>query len=258
MDYAFEQKPAAYKNAGGGLTTNKGLKLVSVMPFVGGGVTLFANRFFVDFYIQKAFSTSDTATNPYETDKGSAWDVIVDSEFDREEYSLSAGYAVGNHWVFFGGYREAKTNFSDSLVVPEGGFIIQGEATELFANGKRSLTFKQDGFFAGGAYALNVSEHSVVTLNAALAVLDGKYNSGGDLELQRPGSQETLPVRLGDDNDGSAVGLNLGAVWKGRIAKSFSYMLGVNGYSYDFDAKNSGADVSESVLRFSAGISYQF
>jgi len=258
MDYAFEQKPASYKNAGGGSTTNKGLKLVSIMPFVGGGVTLFADRFFVDFYIQKAFSASDTATNPYESDKGSEWDIIVDSEFDRDEYSVSVGYAIGSQWVFFGGYREAKTNFTDSLVIPEGTFIIEGETTKLFASGKRSLAFKQDGLFVGGAYVLNITEHSVVTLNAALAVLDGKYNSGGDLELQHPNLQETFPVSLGDDNDGDAVGLNLGAAWKGRIAKSLGYTLGVNGYSYDFDAKDSGADVSESALRFSAGLSYQF
>lgn len=98
----------------------------------------------------------------------------------------------------------------------------------------------------------------MVALNAALAVLEGKYNSGGSLEARHPDFQETTTIPLGGDNDGSAVGLNLGAAWKGRIAESLGYTLGVNGYSYDFDAKNSGADVSESALRFSAGLSYQF
>lgn len=123
MDYAFEQKPASYNNGAGGVTTNNGLKLVSVMPFVGGGVTLFANQFFVDFYLQKAFLASDTATNPFETDKGSTWDVIVDSGFDRDEYSVSVGYAIGSHWALFGGYRQAKTNFTDALAIPQGALV---------------------------------------------------------------------------------------------------------------------------------------
>jgi len=56
MDYAFEQKSRQYANAAGNSTTNKGFKLVSVMPFVGGGVTLFANRVFFDFCCRGAGS----------------------------------------------------------------------------------------------------------------------------------------------------------------------------------------------------------
>ena len=60
MDYKFEQKAITIDTAEVGLATDHGYNIVSVMPFVGGGATLFVNRFFVDIYVQQAFSASDS------------------------------------------------------------------------------------------------------------------------------------------------------------------------------------------------------
>ena len=48
MDYQFEQKPVEFTTPATGKSIDHGFKIVSVLPFVGGGVTLLANRFFFD------------------------------------------------------------------------------------------------------------------------------------------------------------------------------------------------------------------
>ena len=44
--------------------------------------------------------------------------------------------------------------------------------------------------------------------------------------------------------------------------EGLSYLLGINGYSYTFDASNpswiSGGDVKETLINLKAGIAYQF
>jgi len=239
---------------------------------VGGGATLFANRFFFDVYLQNAFSGSDSASNPLESsefDQDLSLPVInniINSKFDREEYSLSIGYAVGSEWALFVGYRASKTSFNDTIGFAED-LVLQTDVgsfpATITGSGKRSNDFKQDGYFLGGAYAFIIGEHAVVTFNAALAVLDGKYDSRGDMDITAATTTEnptsTESVSVGFDFDGDTAGLNLGVTWKGRIAESLGYSLGVNGYSYNFDAKEKDvADLSESVLRFSGGLSYQF
>ena len=281
IDYEFEQKPISISDERTGEFANDhGFKLISALSFVGGGVTIFADRFFVDLYLQKAFSGSDTALQSFDfkiTDSSGGdtttiegnYPFIIDSDLEREEYSFSIGYALGAQWVLYGGYREAKTSFSDALsVVTE----LKGSSGSLeipfsvTGKGRRRTSFKQDGYFIGGVYAFNIGGFAVISLNAAVAFLDGKYDSRGSLDTEMSatvdGQQVDVPVDptdIGTDHNGDTTGISLGAAWKGRIGKSVGYSLGVDGYSYDFEAKQENiADLSESVLRFSAGLSYQF
>jgi len=267
MDYEFEQKPISI-NYGEFTDTDHGFKIVGVMPFVGGGVTLFSNRFFFDLYVQKAFSGSDSATNPLEYEEFDkelgipVLNTIINSDFDREEFSVSVGYAVGRQWALFGGYRIAKTSFDNNIAFSEDG-AVDNTPVNIAVRGNIDSNFKQDGYFLGSAYAFNITEHSVVTLNTALAVLDGEFDSRGTLLLSASIDGEPVegfePEEAGYDFDGNTIGLNLGVALKGRIVEKLGYTLGVNGYSYDFDAKEKDVvDLSESVLRFSAGLSYQF
>ena len=260
MDYQYERKALTRDIEGVGLSTDHGYKIVDTMPFIGGGVTLFLNRFFVDFYIQQAFSASDSATDPLEYhDLGVTVDLIIDSDFDHNESSISLGYALGNHWALFGGYRRSKTNFNEDVTMAK-----NINDRRLSGSGKRDTSFKQDGYFIGSAFAVSFREHAVITFNTAVAILDGKHNSRGDIDLvvTDTSNNETISsekIFIGDDFNGDTVGLNLGVSWKGRIGESLSYTLGANGYAYDFNAKGKDvADLSESVLRFSAGLSYQF
>ena len=265
MDYEFEQKPATL-----GGQKDHGFKLVSSMPYVGVGTTIFANRFFLDVYAQKASSGSDTASNKLETEEN-VFDFIVDSDYEREEYSVSVGYTLGSQWALFGGYRTAKTRFENNDIFREG---VSTDAI-LLAQSKYFPSFKQDGFFFGGAYALPVSKYGAITFNVTFAIFDGEYDSRNTLSIQGVDSEGTLllnsdgtpvfdeTVPRGVNHSGDTVGMNFGAFWKGRIGEKVGYSLGVNGYSYDFENSSSEegkflADLFESVLRFSAGLSYRF
>ena len=262
IDYEFEVKPMSGINQFGDRFADSGFKLASVMPFVSGGATLFADRLFFDFYLQKVFSGSDGSTYNFADETDFSSTTLIDSEFDREEYSVSVGYALGSQAALFVGYRTSKTHFTDTFTTDSSdgpGFDSEKEL------GKRNVDFKQDGYFFGGAYAFGISEHSVVTLNAALAVLDGKYDTRGSIVDEEDALEDDFPdsSEIGFFSDGDTVGLNLGVTWKGQIDNNFSYTLGLSGYSYDFDAdikasENPAPDLAESVLRYSAGLSYRF
>ena len=271
MDYEFEQKSAVDATDPEITVTDHGFKIVSAMPFIGAGATLFVDRFFLDFYVQKALSGSDRASNPLDIEGDDlsdfALNMVVDSEFERDEFSVSVGYALGRNWALFGGYRKSETSFSDDLVFGE---KLLG--VSFSGSGKREVDFNQDGFFLGGVYVLPIGNYSGLSFSAALASFDGKYDSRGNLtteilvEGEDAPDKDTFPT--GILFDGDTLGLNLGVSWRGRIFEDLNYTLGVDGYSYDFDAKkvqkftdgtsSVAADLSESVLRFSAGLSYQF
>jgi hypothetical protein len=140
----------------------------------------------------------------------------------------------------------------------------------LVADGERPAfsikakdNFDQNGYFFGSAYGFNISEFTVFTLNAALAFLDGELAANGSykkLSSTPGGATNEEPAKdFHVKSIGDTVGLSLGAVLKGRFSEGLSYTLGINGNSYDF--KNKDVEVtnfSESVLRFSAGLSYRF
>jgi len=58
MDYEYDQKALTASDG----DSASGYKLSSALPFVGGGVTAFQDKFFFDIYLQKAFSGSGEAT----------------------------------------------------------------------------------------------------------------------------------------------------------------------------------------------------
>jgi hypothetical protein len=266
MDYEFEQK--ASTTPGGAI--DQGFKLVSSMPFLGVGSTLFVNQFFFDLYVQKAFSGSDSATNRLDTEKKS-FDFIVDSDHERDEFSLSTGYSLGSQWVVFGGYRKVRTQFNNKDAYRE-----ELAKNQFFVmDAKYKSSFDQDGFFFGSTYALPIKKHSIIAFNIAFAVLDGKYDSRRRLKLKGVNQEGEVLIDPDDGKpieatvdagavlDGDTLGLNLGVSWKGRIGEKVGYSLGVNGYNYDFDNKGGEkesyqTDLSERVLRFSGGLSYQF
>jgi len=273
IDYKFERKGGTTTTttaATGDTITVKdsGQTSIDTMPFVGVGTTVFASRFFFDIYLQKAFSGTDTSTTrfdypSYEEDQLAfpTETHIWDSDFDREEYSISIGYALGSNWALFGGLRTAKANFTETLTQDDE-ITHPGEHFRIKRRGKGNNSLKEKGFFFGGAYAFGINEHTSLTLTAALAVLDGEYNQSGAINFEEYINGEKTREAIEDLNinsDGNAVGLNLGVSWKGRIVENLGYSLGVNRYSYDFSASNDEvSDFSETALRFSAGLSYRF
>jgi hypothetical protein len=257
MDYQFTMKPIAYTDG----DRFSGYTLESILPFVGGGITVFENRFFFDLYLQKAFSGSDETSSFFERGSGSSTsNEKINADFERDELSLSVGYAVGNQGALFLGYRRSTTNFIDTFTE-----ITTSSSSSSTESGTRDIDFKQSGYFLGGAYAFPINEQAVITLNAALAFLDGEYGvRRHSIEVSSVNDSEETED-YSDKYDGDTIGLNLGVTWKGRMFESVDYTLGLDGYSYDFDLENRDEfesietpKISENVMRLSAGLSYQF
>lgn len=250
MDYQFTRKPLTYTDG----RRKSGTRLESVLPFAGGGITIFENQFFFDLYLQKAFSGSDETAIFYEDDSGSSStrNRKINSDFERDEFSVSVGYAVGNQGALFIGYRRSKINFIDTFTYTK----ITDNNPNYTENGIRDTDFKQSGYFLGGAYLLPIGEHTAITLNAAVAFLDGEFDyrvhSVEASSIDGPVKQDDSATNLGGDT----AGLNLGIAWKGRMFESVDYTLGLDGYSYDFVFKKldkfesiESPEASESVIR---------
>lgn len=268
IDYKYERKGGTRTTDDSITYIDNGDITIDTMPFVGVGTTVFANRLFLDAYFQKAFSGTDTLSQhndypSYGEDQSllPTQTFILDSDFDREEYSISIGYAIGDKWALFGGYRTAKLSFTDIITQDDENTDPNGNNIKVTGRGKRNSSFTQKGFFFGSAYAFNISEHTFFSLTAALAVLNGEDSTRGavDYVIDVNGDKTTETIDQVSDSDGDSVGLNLGASFKGRIVENLGYSLDMNGYSYDFKNSNSEeSDFTETVLRFSAGLSYRF
>lgn len=283
MDYSFKQDAINIDSKGLGVLSESGYELSSTMPLLGVGGTVFMDTFFMDVYLQKAFSGSDKAINSlYHEDASTLDEERINSEFDREEYSLSVGYAHGKYWVWFAGYRKSTTNFTNSTSRNDQSFDTQGEPVNAIrSNITDRIDFKQDGFFLGGVYAFSFGEQSTLSLNLALAQLDGKFDShsSGKKWFSWPDGHEGFKENgtRSLNFKGDTTGLNIGVTWNRQMGDNLGFSLGINGYSYDFDgesrqtsysAATNGSDVeddlkvdrtlSETVLRISAGLSYVF
>ncbi len=107
------------------------------LPTVGGGATIFLDRFFIDGSAQHAFNSSDSTSQtqdralasfnqgvgdvggvPVRFDAGASsfqrLNESFDVDIDRTEWSISAGYAVTDSLSAYAGYKQANTNFKQS------------------------------------------------------------------------------------------------------------------------------------------------
>ncbi len=208
------------------------------LPFVGGGATAFVERFYVDLYAQGAFAGSDELRQL----QGENIFAGVDIEWDRAEYSAAVGYAVTDKLSVFAGYRSSNMEFD----LPN----------------RKFFDYENDGPFLGGNYGLPVSANEwlrgTLFLNLAVARFDGEITFNPDAAIP--------------DVTGDTIGFTAGVTWAGSLlegngrglfANGLNYTVGVDGYSYNFDQDNvpgdvSGDEISETVIRGSAGLSVPF
>lgn len=259
-DYAFEQKAFTTLNETTLATFSLSKQqLESTLPFVGTGVTLFISDFYLDLYAQKSFSGSDSSRlvgNQVEPVGGGNFNFqpfsrSIDSDWDRTEISLTAGYGVTNNFKIFAGFRTSETSFEQ-----------RGTSTNLITSTSQGFTddidYSQDGFFLGGSYAWSVSSETsswgngALSINAGLAFVDGEIEENFTFS-----GQNTVTSR----REGSTVGLVLGLAWNGYLGKVLGndmfYTAGLSGYRYEFEADNANedADFSERVLQLTLGVS---
>lgn len=260
------------------------LTLNDTLPYVGGGISLFMNRFFVDLDIRYAFNgqaQSDVRASVPVDDIGGALSqpsTVVNSagkldiDFDRTELAVSLGYQASEHFFVYAGYKQAEAAFDIDVrgeqVALQPNALVDPRLTGSFV-ARSDYKLNYNGPFLGAAFRQVVETKylkGVVLGNTALAFLNGdtslKVNNYTLTNLN--GAQIPLEVfgvgvtPLGGDRDGSTVGISLGLVWTGSTpVRDLTYSVGVNGYRYDFDSKEA-QDFVESVVRFDVALAYLF
>lgn len=245
----------------------------ALLPTIGGGGTLFVDRFFIDGYAQHAFQTSDSVSQSQDVSLSAFGTGTLqnqpltfnatqierqsrtfDVDIDRTEWSVSAGYAVTDSFSVYAGYKRAETTFEQNLA--EGNIIrditIAFTAQPATASGQAirqegtisqnvERDFEHDGPFVGAVYGWPINQwvfDGLLTFNLAVAFLDGEVTERAtDTIITFEGAQQ--PEQVPDIEsvlEGDSIGLSLGLSWKGSTpVEGLAYLIGVNGYQYDFD-----------------------
>ncbi|MGI9301093.1 MAG: hypothetical protein ACR2RB_00070 [Gammaproteobacteria bacterium] len=252
------------------------------LPFVGGGLTFFANRFFVDLEIQQAFDGNDDSRliNQNFLDGAGPMPVATvlntntaqSADFDRTDFAVSLGYSVTDNFVVFAGYKRAETDFESDLNGTISGFQANDLAPIPFLTGtftgKLDQEFDYDGPFVGANYTWDVGL-GALSGNIAVAAMDATVDltfsdvlvttvTGAVVPVDLQGLGESQGRGSFSDIDGDTIGLSLGLLWTGLTpVDALTYSLGVAGYRYDFESSGT-PDFSETQIRFDVGVAYAF
>ena len=269
--------------------TASDLKYSDWMPFVGGGLSFFANRFFVDFSIQHAFNGSDsdnfrnsaylTAGDFIPTDSVLTTDNNQDADIKRTEGAISLGYRITDNIALFAGWLKAETKFDTDLKGDIATFQTNNLAPIPFLSGTYTGDLDQKLKYNGPFVGANVSMpiqigflEGALSGNASLAFLDGKVDLdfknvtitnqlGITTEFDLQNAAESQGRGSFSDLKGDAVAIALGLSWTGLTpVEGLTYSVGAYGYRYDFesDDNNDTPDFSETQIRLDVGIAYAF
>ncbi len=275
MDYQYETQalsvtqPTSPTEFSGFNFTQEQFKYDDQLFFIGAGLTVFVNQFFLDFSTLRAFdgSASDTAQFSSFIESVPAFfsaDPKYQADFDRNEYAISIGYNVHEQLALFAGYKWATTDFNTK---GNGDFFIVDPSTNSTEQVNFSATadyqFKYDGPFIGLAYGIDLTNSpakGVLSFNVAAAWLDGKVDvknfasAAGNVDLTPLQLQNTVA------SAGDTLGLTYGINWRGLTGiNGLTYSLGASLYKYDFESDNPvQPDITETALTLKAGIAYSF
>ena len=261
------------------------------LPYVGGGLTIFANRFFVDIDVQHAFDGEDQTFNSQQNflegdGSFSSGTVLVqnptnyDTNFDRTEWSISAGFSVFEKLVLFAGYKHAETNFDSNLRGNIAGLQASNSAPIPFLSGTLTgnleQNFKYDGPFVGASYSWRIDQEviaGILSFNFAAAFMDGTVDLRFRDVVLTNQTGATVPFDLQNVAQsqgrgsfsglkGDSTGFSFGAAWRGLTSvDDLTYSFGVNGYLYEFDSNDSNnttPDFSETQIRLNFSLAYAF
>lgn len=278
MQYEYQQQAKVNVNLEEAESVGAGFDEIEVgdsLLFAEIGVSVFLGNFFVDLSLQKTDEGEDDVSQrafsgaTINADESVAFfglDLDSQRTMDREDFSLSIGYALTDNFGVFAGYKRNNTQFDDDIrsgrailavaaVGESGGGTLVTDVT-----GSSSSEFEQDGLFFGATYVLPFESEG--WLNGALSFDLGVAFLSGDLAIkeQTTVSSEDLDISeasvSSQNAKGDAVGINLGVAWSGPLTDKLSYAVGVDGYQYDYEGDSGSSDFQDTLLRFSVGVSY--
>jgi hypothetical protein len=279
--YKYEQpaatvirtQPTLRPERGRFVSGQESFSLGDTMFSFGGGITLFADRFFMDLSAYKAVNGQDNPTiaigffDPT-TEQFFTASPTYKADFDRAEYAVSLGYNVTDRLAVFAGYKWASTDFETTFSGPGTIVIGRGIEAEATLDGKYNFSFDNDGPFLGVAYGWNIDRGALkgtLITNLALGFLSGEIKERTAIATVRFPSlgivaSDNELARISQFTTGDTVGWTLGIAWRGLTPiKNLTYSLGINGYQYRFNADDSiQPDITETEVNLRAGVAYSF
>ncbi len=187
---------------------------------LGLGITATIGRVYASIDGERTISpTEEDTTNLLNTRK---------VEFERSDTSISLGYALDDAISIFTGYKFGKSTLIATAPSP-------------FAGAKISL--EGQGMFIGAGGRWPVKNWGFMAFSGAYAKMNATYK---DLVVE--------------SDDGSASGTSLSLKWQGILPiKQLSYNISLTRHDYYYERlKELNFDISEQILSFRLGVSYQF
>jgi hypothetical protein len=265
--------------ASGENATQEEIEFKDTMAFIGGGMTLFLNRLFLDLSAQFSFDGNDdteASYSIYNEDSGDGSSVYISSEslykgeFNRNDQAISLGYAISEQFSLFVGYKWAELDLDTTFDGPYSYLNIDNYVSHGRQSGEEHLEFKYAGPFVGVAHGWQVEWSSryfgLISLNLALAQLKCKLNQeqNGNVRITSVNDTEITPIDLPytykNEVTGDTLGLTLALGWYGVTPiEHLTYSVAISGYRYQFDLDEPDySNVSESAVVCKVGIAYNF
>ncbi len=244
--------------------------------FIGGGITFFTGRIFVDLSGQWAFDGSDRSrAASYEYAEGDT-NYFASAEpefrgrFDRTDQAIATGYAVTGKLSIFGGYKWAGVDLDTCFDGPASLLIIDNWVANGRYSGSGHDRFRYEGPFIGMTHGSQIAGpgflHGLIAVRVGVAYLQSKLNRNetGTMTFDRLNGREVEPLTVTSVENievkGDTVGLTLGVDWRGATPiKNLFYCLGVSGYRYNFSSDDADfSDITETAVTCKAALGYVF
>jgi hypothetical protein len=259
--------------------TQEKIEYKDTLAFIGGGMTLFLNRLFLDLGAQFSFDGSDdteSSYSSYQEDDGEGSSRFISSEqvysgtFHHQDQAISLGYAATEQISVFVGYKWAELELETTFEGPYSYLAIDsylGHGTQF---GHENLNFKYAGPFVGVTRGWQIESSSryfgLLSMNLALALLKCKLDQeqDGTIRYTSVNGVEIEPIdesyTYENEVNGDTLGLTLSLGWHGvTLLEDLTYSVAVSGYRYQFDLDEPGySNVSESAVVCKVGLSYTF
>lgn len=243
------------------------------LTYIGGGATLFINRFYIDLSGKYAYDGSDSATSTNSSYRGDEDNFTLfvsteyqrQSQFDHSDKAFAVGYTFSRNFSVFAGYKWSDTDFKYTA-----NGTIYTNFTDLpwisssLAHVVNDTRLKYEGPFVGATQGWEIDTlryiKGVVSVKVGLAFLNSTYTNVRNARLQDTMTDEVTSWVDHEGTKGNTWGFTLGFGWNGNTPiNNLTYSLKIGGYRYNFENDDPTlGDISETVLNYNIGISYAF
>lgn len=243
------------------------------LSYIGGGGTLFINRFYIDLSKQYTFDGSHSSPTAYSFYEENEDDLTLfasaeaqrQSEFDHTDSAIAMGYAISRHLSLFVGYKwtdlDLKSRLDGSIYTV---FTNIGYIGHSLAHIINDGSFQYEGPFIGATHGWEFDTKryfkGMLSFKLGLAFLNSKYTNVRKVALRDTRTNEITTWVDHEETKGHTWGFTLGLGWRGNTPiENLTYSLKISGYRYNFDNDNAVlGDISESVLNYTVGATYAF